>query len=109
MHNSAQIVLGEIDDNEFATLLASRPSALSRIIREEGPANRKYTLREAATKAFLMEVVSALDITFLDPTVYKECEFSDPEFIRQKMYDYICNPVGVTVTATEIGTECFLG
>lgn len=66
-------------------------------------------MREAATKAFLIEVVSALDITFLESTVHKECEFSVPEFIRQKVYDYIRGPVGVTVTATKVGPERLLG
>lgn len=100
MENAAFLALHELYDVQLGQLLASRPNAFAHTLREEGPANRTYTLREAALKALVMEIVLCIDITFLEPEVYKKYDYRAPGYMLDKVRKYLAGPTSVTVTAS---------
>jgi hypothetical protein len=99
MENAAFVALYDLSDLQLGQLLASRPNAFAHTLREEGPANRTYTLRDAALKALVIEIVMCIDITFLEPSAYKESDYSAPDYLRDKVRRYLTGPTVVSVTA----------
>ncbi|MBY3151097.1 hypothetical protein HFO56_01560 [Rhizobium laguerreae] len=109
MENAAFLALCELSDLQIGQIMASRPNAFMHTLREEGPANRTYTLRDAALKALVMEIVLCIDIGFLEPEVYRESDFGAPDYLRDKVRRYLAGPTAVSVTAHGIGSPRPLG
>lgn len=109
MENAAFLALHELAVLQLGQLLASRPNAFTRTLREEGPANRTYTLRDAALKALVIEIVMCIDITFLEPSAYKESDCSAPDYLRDKVRRYLTGPTVVSVTAADASFPSPLG
>lgn len=109
MENAAFLALHELSDLQLGQLLASRTNSFAHTLREEGPANRTFTLRDAALKALVMEIVLCIDITFLEPSAYKESDYSAPDYLRDKIRRYLKGPTVVSVTADGGGSLTPLG
>lgn len=109
MENAALAALYDLSDLQLGQLLASRPNAFAHTLREEGPANRSYTLRDATLKALVMELVLCFDITFLEPEVYRESDFHAPDYIYDKIRMYLAGPTVVSVTAAGVSSTRPLG
>lgn len=109
MENAAFLALHELSDIQLGQLLASRPNALTHTLREEGPANRAYTLRDAAVKALVMEIVLCIDITVLEPEVYRESDFRAPDYLYDKIRKYLIGATAVSVTSVDVSSARPLG
>lgn len=99
MELAASAVLGEMDDNTLATLLATTPIVLaakldlSNTIFNDPP----KTLREAILQVLTRRLVTCFDITYLDASVYIDSPQRPPQWLAYKIDRYLAGPVAALV------------
>jgi hypothetical protein len=109
MENAAIEELYELSDLQLGQLLATRPNALAHTLREQGPVNRKFTLRDIVLRSLVIELVLCMDISIVGPEVYRKSYCGAPEYLDEKIRKYLTGPTFVTVTANGSSSPQYLG
>jgi hypothetical protein len=108
MENAARAALENLSDEQIALLLSSRPNAFGHKLKAGDPRHTN-TLRDAAIEALVVEVVLGIDITFLEPREYRGLEFRAPDYLRDKVRNYLAGPKVVSATRDGNGFSSQLG